>query len=153
MNRNFFRLASLFFYFYFSHWICRLFPWIFICFSRIFFLRFVRTSGTWTEPRKEKTDVSCSGGGSNGGNNALSPNNDQGCPGALMQGGLNNHHMSTPKLERPNTLGGSTKISRRIICYHGDHGESTVCLFISICETFKFHFCPYSHRIRPWSTG
>lgn len=89
-----------------------------VCFRFFLFL--------FTEPRKEKTDVSCSGGGGgvNGGNNALSPNNEQGCQGGLMQqgsGGLNNHHLSTPKLERPNSLGGSNKISRRIVCYHGDH--------------------------------
>lgn len=91
----------------------------------VFYFYFFFLLPVLPEPRKEKTDVSCSGGGGvNGGNNALSPNNEQGCQGALMQqgsGGLNNHHLSTPKLERPNSLGGSNKISRRIVCYHGDH--------------------------------
>lgn len=96
-----------------------------VCFRFFLFL--------FIEPRKEKTDVSCSGGGGggvNGGNNALSPNNEQGCQGGLMQqgsGGLNNHHLSTPKLERPNSLGGSNKISRRIVCYHGDHCKYIHC--------------------------
>lgn len=82
-----------------------------------------------SEPRKEKTDVSSSSGGSsNSTNSVLSPNNEQSCQGALLPppgGGLNNH-LSTPKLERPNSLGGSNKISRRVICYRGDH-----CKFFS----------------------
>lgn len=71
------------------------------------------------EPRKEKTDVTCGGGS----NNTLSPSNEQPCQGALLPppgGGLGNH-LSTPKLERPNSLSGANKISRRVICYHGDH--------------------------------
>lgn len=75
----------------------------------------------FAEPRKEKTDVS------SGGNGALSPSSEQSCQGSGQPppGGGN----QTPKLERPNSLG-QNKISRRIICYHGDH-----------CKCFLwFHF-------------
>lgn len=68
----------------------------------------------FTEPRKEKTDVS------SGGNGTLSPSNEQSSQGSLLPSGGGNQ---TPKLERPNSLG-QNKVSRRILCYHGDH-----CMF------------------------
>lgn len=90
-----------------------------------------------TEPRKEKTDTSSGGGG---GGSALSPSGaDQrdgdrhgtlssaGAGSSSSSGGGANSSLNaggqTPKLERPNTLGQPNKLSRRVICYHGEHCE------------------------------
>lgn len=82
------------------------------------------------EPRKEKTDVNATGNGT------LSPNNEQQCQGTLLPppggGGGGGHCESSMKPERPNSLG-PNKLSRRIICYHGDH-----------CK-FKISFLPNIH--------
>lgn len=72
------------------------------------------------EPRKDKTDISC--GVSGAGNGTLLPNADQPSQGPLLPppgGGVN--LQTTPKFERPTYLSGSNKISRRVICYHGEH--------------------------------
>ncbi|XP_037038607.1 phosphatase and actin regulator 1 isoform X3 [Bradysia coprophila] len=76
-------------------------------------LRFANSNNS--EPRKEKTDVS------SGGNGTLSPSSEQSSQGSLLPPGGGNQ---TPKLERPNSLG-QNKVSRRVICYHGDHYEGT----------------------------
>ncbi|XP_017842625.1 phosphatase and actin regulator 4 isoform X2 [Drosophila busckii] len=88
------------------------------------------------EPRKDKTDAQ-----QHGGNGTLStPNIEQPtCQGSMLPppgGGGGMHHQqqqqqqqqhnqndSNNKLERPNTLGGSTKLTRRgvNICYHNEH--------------------------------
>lgn len=66
-------------------------------------------------------------------------------------GGLNNHHLSTPKLERPNSLGGSNKISRRIVCYHGDHCKYSNVLNLShqyICHRNYHLFIQHQNVVR-----
>lgn len=103
----------------------------------LIWLRFCCVIPPPSEPRKEKTDTS-----SGGNNGALSPSGDQsqqlqrgephatsgaGAGGGSGGGGAGNQ---TPKPERPNSLGQPNKISRRVICYHGEHCKcNIVCLF------------------------
>ncbi|XP_031621074.1 phosphatase and actin regulator 4B isoform X2 [Contarinia nasturtii] len=66
-----------------------------------------------TEMRKDKTDVLNNCGNES---NVLITNNEQLCKGAILSSlsGGASQHLSTPKLERPTSLGGgSNKISRR----------------------------------------
>lgn len=128
---RFFRVLFFFYLFRFVIWIKK--KTVFLNFS--------------TEPRKEKTDVSnsSSGGNGNAGNNALSPNSEQSCQGSLLpppgSGSLNNH-LSTPKLERPNSLGGTNKISRRVICYRGDHCKYFHTILFHNYKSISFVCCP-----------
>lgn len=75
------------------------------------------------ELRKEKTDISnsiCAGNG-NDTNLTLVSSNEL-CQGGKMSPivGGSNQHLLTPKLERPTSLGGTNKISRKIINYRGE---------------------------------
>lgn len=77
------------------------------------------------EPRKDKTDAQQQQQ-QHGGNGTISmPNIEQPtCQGSMLPppggGGL---HQVDGKMERPNTLGGANKLTRRgvNICYHNEH--------------------------------
>ncbi|BFF98520.1 phosphatase and actin regulator 4-like [Drosophila madeirensis] len=80
------------------------------------------------EPRKDKTDAQQQQQ-QHGGNGTIStPNIEQPqCQGSMLPppggGGGGGHHQVDGKMERPNTLGGANKLTRRgvNICYHNEH--------------------------------
>lgn len=85
----------------------------------------------FSELRKEKTDVLNSTNGiGNGNNNGLTSNSETLCQGILLSqaGGLN-QHLTTPKQERPNSLG---KTSLRT-AYYRDHCK----LLFKICKLLR----------------
>ncbi|XP_041448929.1 transcription factor kayak isoform X7 [Drosophila obscura] len=81
------------------------------------------------KPRKDKTDAQQQQQ-QHGGNGTIStPNIEQPqCQGSMLPppgggGGGGGHHQVDGKMERPNTLGGANKLTRRgvNICYHNEH--------------------------------
>lgn len=123
--------------------LCALYSFTFLSYSHSLFLVSLSFSFVlyiyFTEPRKDKTDAQ------HGGNGTLStPNIEQPtCQGSMLPppgggGGVGGMHQqqqqqhnqadSNNKQERPNTLGGSNKLSRRgvNICYHNEHCKYSV---------------------------
>lgn len=87
---------------------------------------------SFSELRKEKTDVlNSSNGIGSGNNNALTSNSETLCQGILLSqaGGLN-QHLTTPKLERPNSLG---KASLRA-AYYRDHCKFLITFFFLLFQ-------------------